>query len=42
MFKNSKLSKYKVLKIVECFCIDIDASKTALLLKLNRKTIKWY
>jgi len=42
MFKNSKLSRYKVLKIVECFCIDIDASKTALLLKLNRKTINRY
>lgn len=42
MFKNSKLSRYKVGKIIECFCIDIDATKTALLLKLNRKTINRY
>ena len=42
MFKNSKLSRYKVGKIIECFCIDIDATKTALLLKLNRKTANRY
>ena len=42
MFKNSKLSRYKVGKIIECFCIDIDAIKTALLLKLNRKTVNRY
>ena len=42
MFKNSKLSRYKVGKIIECFCIDIDATKTALLLKLNRKTVNRY
>ncbi|MEG6505232.1 IS1595 family transposase, partial [Nitratidesulfovibrio sp. 1201_IL3209] len=29
MFKNSKLSRYKIGKIAECFCIDIDATKTA-------------
>lgn len=42
MFINSKLRKYKVEKIIECFSIDIDASKTAQLLKLNRKTINRY
>ena len=42
MFKYSKLSRYKLLKIVECFCLDIEASKTALLLKHNRKTINRY
>ena len=42
MFINSKLSKYKIEKIIKCFCIDIDASKTAQLLKLNRKTINRY
>jgi len=42
MFKNSKLSRYKTLKIAECFCIDIDATKTALLLKINRKTVNRY
>ena len=40
---NSKLSKYKVKKIIQCFCIDIDATKTAQLLSLNRNTInRWY
>ena len=40
---NSKLSKYKVKKIRQCFCIDIDATKTAQLLSLNRNTInRWY
>lgn len=40
---NSKLSKYKLKKIIQCFCIDIDATKTALLLGLNRNTInRWY
>jgi len=42
MFKNSKLSRYKIGKIAECFCIDIDATKTALILKLNRKTVNRY
>lgn len=40
---NSKLSTYRVKKIIQCFCIDIDATKTALLLGLNRNTInRWY
>jgi len=42
MFKNSKLSSYRVAKIIDCFCIDIDATKTAQLLGLNRKTINRY
>jgi transposase-like protein len=42
MFENSKLSGYRVAKIVECFCLDIDASKTAQLLRLNRKTVNRY
>ena len=42
MFDNSKLSSYRVAKIVECFCLDIDASKTAQLLRLNRKTVNRY
>ncbi|HEY4115473.1 MAG TPA: IS1595 family transposase, partial [Rhizomicrobium sp.] len=32
MFRNSKLSPYRIEKIAECFCIDIEASKAALLL----------
>ena len=42
MFENSRLSRYKIRKLLECFCIDIDATKTALLLKLNRKTVNRY
>ena len=42
MFENSKLRRFKVVKIIECFCIDIDATKTAQLLGLNRKTINRY
>ena len=42
MCENSRLSRYKVGKIIECFCIDIDAARTALLLKLNRKTVNRY
>ena len=42
MFENSKLSSYRVAKIVECFCLDIDASKTGQLLRLNRKTVNRY
>ncbi len=42
MFENSKLSRFKVAKIIDCFCIDIDATKTAQLLGLNRKTINRY
>lgn len=40
---NSKLSVYKLKKIIKCFCIDIDATRTALLLELNRNTInRWF
>lgn len=40
---NSKLSQYKIKKIIKCFSIDIDATKTALLLNINRNTInRWY
>lgn len=40
--KHSKLSQYKIKKIIECFCVDVEASKTALLLKINRNTINRY
>ena len=40
---KSKLSIYKVKKIIKFFCTDIDATKTAILLELNRNTInRWY
>jgi len=42
MKKYNRLSKYKIKKIIECFCIDIDATKASLILKLNRKTINRY
>lgn len=37
-----RLSKYKVKKILKCFCVDINATKTAILLGYNRKTIDRY
>ena len=42
MLGHCKLSRYALRKIVECFCVDIDATKTALLTKLNRKTVNRY
>jgi hypothetical protein len=42
MIKYSKLSNYKIKKIMNCFCIDIDATKTAKLIGLNRETINRY
>jgi transposase len=39
MFKYSKLSTYKIKKILKCFCEDIPTIKTAKLLSLNRRTI---
>jgi|SRR6476469_6659879 len=42
MIKWSKLSNYQLKKIIQCFCLDIDATKTSLLLGFNRKTINRY
>ena len=42
MQERWRLSKYRVKKILQCFCVDITASKTALLLGYNRKTIDRY
>lgn len=42
MQERWRLSKYRVKKILNCFCVDITASKTALLLDYNRKTIDRY
>ncbi len=39
LIKYSKLSDYKIKKIIKCFCSDIDATKTSEILGLNRKTI---
>jgi len=42
MQKRWRLSRYRVKKIVECFCLDITASRTAALLGYNRHTIERY
>jgi len=40
---RAKISQHKIKKIIECFCLDILASKTAILIGLNRKTINhWF
>jgi len=40
---RAKISQYKIKKIIKHFCVDIPASKTAILVGLNRKTINhWY
>ncbi len=38
LIKWSKLSRPRLLKLIECFCLDIEASKTAVLLRLYRNT----
>ncbi len=40
--KYSKLSDFKIKKVIRCFCADIDATKTSIILGLNRKTINRY
>lgn len=42
MLKYSKISKYKIKKILKLFCEDIPAIKSAEILNLNRKTIDRY
>lgn len=42
MLKYAKLSRYQIRKILRCFCIDIEASKTAELLTFNRNTVNRY
>ncbi|QQS58943.1 IS1595 family transposase [Candidatus Peregrinibacteria bacterium] len=42
MLKHAKISDYKIKKILMCFCEDIDASKTARILEINRRTIDRY
>jgi transposase len=39
MVRNSKISEFKIKKILKCFCEDLPATKTAKILGLNRKTI---
>jgi len=42
MFKHSKLSAFKIKKILKLFCEDIIATKTANILSLNRRTVDRY
>ena len=42
MFKHSKLSPYKIKKILFYFSKDLTATQTAEIMKLNRKTINRY
>src|SRR3990167_2337872 len=37
--KSAKLSDYKIKKTIFHFCVDIDATKTSLVVKINRNTI---
>ncbi len=40
--KHSKLSNYKIKRILGCFCLELTAIQTTKQLKLNRKTIDRY
>src|SRR3989344_4940627 len=43
MLNYAKISRYKIEKIIEHFCVDINATKTAALLGMNRNTINhWF
>ena len=37
--KSSKLSDFKIKKLVWCFCVDVEASKVGLIVNLNRNTV---
>jgi len=40
--KYSKISDYKIKKLISCFSSDIDATKTSEILKINRNTVNRY
>jgi transposase len=42
MLTGAKISKFKLKNIISCFCIDIDATRTAKLVGVNRKTTNRY
>lgn len=42
MIKWAKISTYKLKKIIECFSLDLNATQTSQLLKINRNTINRY
>ncbi len=42
MLNGSKLSKYKLDKIIKCFSVDVEASKASYLININRNTVNRY
>jgi transposase len=40
--KYSKISRYKIKKIIHCFCLDLTATQCSELLKINRNTVNRY
>ena len=42
MLNQAKLSDYKIKKIIKCFIINIDATKTSLIVNVNRNTVNRY
>ena len=42
VIKYSKITKYQLKKIMKCFCIDIDATRTSKILGFNRNTTTNY
>ncbi len=40
--KKNGLSRYRIEKVMRCFCADLTATQTATLLGLNRKTVNRY
>lgn len=42
LIKYSKLSDFRIKKILKCFCLDLTAKQTSELLSINRNTINHY
>ncbi len=42
ILKYSKISPYKIRKIIKCFCLDLTAQQCSVLLKINRNTVNRY
>ena len=42
MLNKAKISKYKLKKIIKCFCLDLLATQTSKLFGINRNTINRY
>lgn len=41
--KRARIHHRKVTKLMECFCLDVDATRTAVLIGVNRKTVNaWF